>query len=87
MIFYVAGHAFEDRMDAICQKLLPNGQPCCIAWPSIKHCRTDEYVNKPDIAHIGNATTLEIGEIDTHAAREDAMIERAYSAITELSKR
>lgn len=79
--FTVAGHLFEDRVDAVCIRQRSDGSACDISWQSIKHCRNaDEYVGKPNIAHYGNATPAEILEIDAHAERE----ERAYRAIAQV---
>ena len=84
--YTVAGHEFPDCIDAYCQRLKPNGDPCLKAWADIENATVDD-VGKPDIPHVPNLTSAELTEIIEEKKRRDEQRERAYSAIMGLSKR
>ena len=77
----VAGHHFAGTCDDVCTRPQSDGSPCTITWQSIAHCTTDEYIDKPDIAHIGNTNAGEIQQIREENERRELMRQHTWQAL------
>jgi hypothetical protein len=76
--YVVAGHAFDDVVDAIC--------PCGRAWSEIEDC-TEADVGLPDRAHVGNLNMAELTQIRQEKARRAEKKERAWNAVCGIAGR
>ena len=77
--FVVAGHEFEDRIDAVCIRKLHNGTECGKPWWFVAEAK-DTDVGQPDKAHEPNLTINELNEIRERVKLVDEMKERAWNA-------